>query len=302
MAWAKCSPPPPAGWASPGSSWRRRSACCRIETQPGAGGHRASRGPRRRDGAARVGDDRYRYSVAWIDCLAGGRRLGRSVLSRGDHAPADGPSTASRRGEPAGTRPGSRHRRAALGPVRAASTGDRAGVQRGLVPQEPRASERGQRGSAFGAFFHPLDGVARLEPALRARAGSLQYQLVVPFGAEATIRRRARAARARRGRLRSWPFSSGFGAELGPALVPDGGLDAGARHAGRTATASADLLDDLDRLVVEAGGRVYLAKDSRLQPGAAAAHVPADRRVACGPRPARPDRRMRSDLARRLGL
>lgn len=63
-----------------------------------------------------------------------------------------------------------------------------------------------------------------------------------------------------------------------------------------------DLLDELDRLVVEAGGRVYLAKDSRLAPELVPAMYPDLDRLRELRARLDPSGVMQSDLARRLNL
>ncbi len=245
----------------------------------------------------RTGDADYRYSVAWIDCTAQGVVLGRGVLTRGDHAPIEALSEQQRehalRFDP--------RTRITAPPWVPNGMLNRLTV-RAFNEMWFRKAPRVQRGhlESIATFFHPLDGIDGWNRLYGSR-GFLQYQFVVPDGEDATLRRTIEKL--------SGAQCASFLAVLkrfgpgnpGALSFPMPGWTL-ALDIPTSAGGLAPLLDELDGMVAEAGGRVYLAKDSRLRPDLLATMYPEVDRFRELRSRIDPSNVLQSDLSRRLGL
>ncbi len=243
-------------------------------------------------------DHQYRYSVAWIDLVATGSSLGRSVLSCGNHATLD---------ELRSYLPRAAHDPLAFDPP--ALPGVPVGVPNMLnraavrvfnefwyrkTPREYHGTE------TITGFFHPLDMVGHWNR-LYGRHGFLQYQFVVPFEAVDTLRAIVTKVSAE-GHASFLAVLKRFGAESGGMLsFPKPGwtltLDLPAAVA-----SLGHLLAELDELVIAAGGRHYLAKDAFCSPEVIRAGYPRLEEWQTVRRNVDPDGLWASDQARRLEL
>jgi decaprenylphospho-beta-D-ribofuranose 2-oxidase len=242
-------------------------------------------------------DHRYTYTVAWLDCLASGKHLGRSVITSGDFAqrfdlaPKD-------RVNPLDFRPGARLGAPRFCPPGLINRHTVALANEAWYRKAPRRREGEIQ--TIGTFFHPLDGIRNWNR-VYGPAGFRQYQFVVPFGAESTMRKslerisRARAPSFVTVLKRFGPGNDGFLSFPMPGWTL--ALDFPARTPGL-----AKLLNSLDEDVLSAGGRVYLAKDSRVNPDMLSGMYPRLQEFRELRAELDPAGVMASDLSRRLRL
>lgn len=243
------------------------------------------------------GDHNFDYSVAWIDLMARGRNMGRSVLTRGSFAGLEDLESAERR-DPLAYAP------RVLAPVPP-------GIPSGLLNKlsirafnelwfRKAPARRTDELQSIPDFFHPLDMIDHWNRLYGLR-GFIQWQFVIPFGEEGTLRSIVT-------RL-STSHCTSFLAVLKRLGPPNAGMLSFPTSGWTLAldipvgvTGLGPLLDELDRDVVEAGGRIYLAKDSRMRAELLPLMYPRLEKWRQVRNRVDPDCILSSDLSERLGL
>jgi len=196
----------------------------------------------------------WTYSVAWIDCLARGAALGRSVLFLGEHAEPDE--------VPVGTAPSRRGiRRVPMDFPGFALNRWSVGAFNAVYY---RAGRPGRSIIDYDRFFYPLDAVLEWNR-IYGRSGFVQYQCVLPkptsaAGLTALLDRVAVA-----GVGSFLAVLKLFGAQDGLLSFPIEGYTLAMDF--RATMATFGLMLELDAVVADHGGRLYLAKDARTGAG-----------------------------------
>jgi decaprenylphospho-beta-D-ribofuranose 2-oxidase len=243
-------------------------------------------------------DEHYRYSVAWVDLMAKGRHMGRGVWTRGDHTRL-------------GDVPPDRRSRAldysasqlidvpAVVPPPGLVNRLTATAFNELWFRKAPVHRVGQQMS-IASFFHPLD-LAGSWNRVYGRPGMLQYQFVVPFGQEEAMRTVVERLVASQAPIVVTVLKRFGAGNQAPLSFPCPGwtlaIDVPAASGGL-----GDLLHSLDRVVLDAGGRHYFAKDATTSPATIAKGYPRLDEWKAIRRRVDPHGVWQSDLARRLGL
>ena len=239
-------------------------------------------------------DNDYRYSVCWIDLLATGSSMGRGVLTRGEHA-----SVADVKDDDV----------LAYDPrLKVPAPG---WVPNGLLNKwsikafnevwyRKAPANRHVSIESIPQFFHPLDGVHQWNR-LYGKQGFIQYQFIVPLD-RIDVLRTVIETFSSAGVASFLAVLKRMGAQnLAPMSFPTEGwtltLDMAAGIKGLP-----ELLAKVDNMVLDAGGRHYLAKDSHVSPTAVRRGYPRLDEWMQTRDSMDPHGLWRSDLARRLGL
>jgi FAD/FMN-containing dehydrogenase len=204
-------------------------------------------------------NERFEYSVAWLDCFSG--RNPRGIFFRGNHAAGSGKNSHAR-----------------LGPTipfaLPAWMLNRHSVKAfNSAYFNIHSARKGGSVVTYDSFFYPLDSIRRWN-LVYGRQGFLQYQCVIPENnADAVSELLDRIARSGMGSFLGVLKQFGSGPPSGMLSFPRPGLTIALDFAMR-GESTLELMQSLDEIVLQSGGALYPAKDARMSPALFEASFP----------------------------
>lgn len=202
--------------------------------------------------------DHYDYQVAWVDCLARGKSLGRGHFIRGNHA---GP-------QPEGARsslPAAPSKKLSVPFVAPPGLINRFTVKVfNTLYYHRQQRQKVSRLVHYEPFFYPLDAIHHWNRVYGPK-GFYQYQCVVPFSGGSRSIHVILDTIAKSGQGSPLVVLKTFGKIPSPGLLsfPREGVTLALDFPNKGAR-TLELFNRLDALVRDAGGAVYPAKDARM--------------------------------------
>lgn len=236
------------------------------------------------------------YTMAWIDCLKSGENYGRSILIAGDHAKVEDLSKKQQqqRLEPTG-------KSKIVMPFNLPSFVLNTWSIKAFNALYYAKNTRKEINSVthYEPFFYPLDAILHWNR-MYGRRGFVQYQFVLPL------------ANGREGltkileKIRNKGFGSFlavlklFGRQDDLISFPMEGYTLALDFPIKTGLF--DFLDELDQIVLEYGGRIYLTKDARMKQEVFWESYPGAQEFVNTLRKYDPEKRFASLQSKRLGI
>ncbi|MFP4369308.1 MAG: FAD-dependent oxidoreductase [Candidatus Kapaibacterium sp.] len=194
----------------------------------------------------------FDYTVAWVDTTASGGDLGRGIYNRGNHA------------DPGDSAPPLKEGRPLPFPLEAALINP-ASVKAFNTLYYNKQPDKYQRNIVhYNPFFYPLDAVNDWNRAY-GKSGFQQYQFVVPFKHSMYTVKSILTKTAETGMSSFLTVLKSFGDVKSPGMLsfPEPGITM-AIDFKMVGQKTLDLIDQLDDIVRDAGGKLYPAKDAHM--------------------------------------
>ncbi len=204
---------------------------------------------------AEESDEKFEYTVAWVDCLANGKNLGRGIFMRGNHERSkEYASSSLPRKLPLAVPFDFPSFTLNTLTVKAFNT----------VYYNAQQSKKVQKVVPYDPFFYPLNSVHHWNR-MYGKRGFFQYQCVVPYENGYEVMRDILQRISRSGEGSFLTVLKKFGDVSSPGILsfPRSGLTL-ALDFSNNGEKTLRLFKELDTVVRQSGGAIYPAKDARM--------------------------------------